>query len=83
MLAARAGAAQDALAGSWPATAAAAARRCCCPPGVADAALATNAAVRDSPTTPALRRYAGVVYDGLDYAAADPAEQRVAAPRAC
>jgi cytoplasmic iron level regulating protein YaaA (DUF328/UPF0246 family) len=48
------------------------------PAGVAADALATNAAVLDSPTTPALRRYAGVVYDGLGFAALAPAEQRVA-----
>jgi cytoplasmic iron level regulating protein YaaA (DUF328/UPF0246 family) len=52
------------------------------PAGVAADALATNAAVLDSPTTPALRRYAGVVYDGLGYAELTPAEQRVAG-RSC
>jgi cytoplasmic iron level regulating protein YaaA (DUF328/UPF0246 family) len=48
------------------------------PDGVAAAALAVNADLLDSPTTPALRRYAGVVYDGLGFAAMNPAEQRVA-----
>jgi cytoplasmic iron level regulating protein YaaA (DUF328/UPF0246 family) len=48
------------------------------PDGVAAAALAANAAVLDSPTTPALRRYAGVVYDGLAYSELTPAEQRIA-----
>jgi len=52
------------------------------PAGVAPDALAANAAVLDSPTTPALRRYAGVVYDGLDYAGLTVAEQRIA-DRAC
>jgi uncharacterized protein len=49
------------------------------PDGVAADALASDAAVRDSPTTPALRRYAGVVYDGLGFADLSAAEQRVAA----
>ena len=49
------------------------------PPGVAAEALATNRNVRRSPTMPALRRYAGVVYDGLDVAGLDAAAQRVAA----
>ena len=48
------------------------------PGGVAAAALAANAAVLDSPTTPALRRYAGVVYDGLGYAGLSEPEQRIA-----
>jgi len=52
------------------------------PAGVAADALAADAAVLDSPTTPALRRYAGVVYDGLGYAAMTDAERRVA-DRAC
>ncbi|SHG71742.1 hypothetical protein SAMN05443575_2618 [Jatrophihabitans endophyticus] len=55
-----------------------AARALVLPDGVAADALAANAAVRDSPTTPALRRYAGVVYDGLAYSASSAAEQRVA-----
>lgn len=49
------------------------------PAAVADDALAANRAVLDSHTTPALRRYAGVVYDGLAFATMTPAEQRVAA----
>ncbi len=48
------------------------------PAGVVDAALADNAHVLDAPTTPALRRYAGVVYDGLGFGALSPAQQRVA-----
>jgi cytoplasmic iron level regulating protein YaaA (DUF328/UPF0246 family) len=48
------------------------------PDGAATGALAANAAVLDSPTTPALRRYAGVVYDGLDFTAMSEAEQRLA-----
>jgi cytoplasmic iron level regulating protein YaaA (DUF328/UPF0246 family) len=48
------------------------------PDGVAAAALAANAAIESSPTTPALRRYAGVVYDGLDLAARSPAALRLA-----
>jgi hypothetical protein len=48
------------------------------PTGVADHALAVNAAVLDSPTTPALRRYAGVVYDGLAFDRLAPVEQRLA-----
>jgi cytoplasmic iron level regulating protein YaaA (DUF328/UPF0246 family) len=49
------------------------------PPGVADDALAANAAVLDSPTTPALRRYTGTVYEGLAVATLLPQEQRLAA----
>lgn len=49
------------------------------PDGVAADALAANACVLDSPTMPALRRYAGVVYDGLRFAHLPPAVQRVAA----
>ncbi|MEO6887165.1 MAG: peroxide stress protein YaaA [Jatrophihabitantaceae bacterium] len=37
------------------------------PPAVTADALAANAVVRTSPTTAALSRYAGVVYDGLAY----------------
>jgi hypothetical protein len=48
------------------------------PPGVAAAALAADRAVLDSRTTPALRRYAGVVYDGLDVDGLEPAAQRIA-----
>lgn len=45
----------------------AAARALLLPGGVAADALARDAAVGTSRTTPALRRYAGVVYDGLGY----------------
>jgi cytoplasmic iron level regulating protein YaaA (DUF328/UPF0246 family) len=48
------------------------------PPGVAAAALATNRAVATSPTTSALSRYAGIVYDGLDVAGLPEAVQRIA-----
>jgi cytoplasmic iron level regulating protein YaaA (DUF328/UPF0246 family) len=48
------------------------------PPGLAAAALATNRAVLDAPTSPALRRYAGVVYDGLEVASLPPAARRLA-----
>lgn len=48
------------------------------PDGVAAAALATDAAVLDARTMPALRRYAGVVYDGLHLDGLTPAEQRLA-----
>lgn len=49
------------------------------PDAVTAAALEANRRVLDSPTMPALRRYAGVVYDGLGYARLDAAQQRVAA----
>lgn len=49
------------------------------PAGVVDTALAANAAVLDARTTPALRRYSGVVYDGFAVATMSAAEQRVAA----
>lgn len=48
------------------------------PPAVADAALAADAAVFDSATMPALRRYTGVLYDGLDAGSLPAPEQRVA-----
>jgi len=48
------------------------------PPGVADDALTANAAVARSRTMPALRRYAGVVYDGLAYERLSPAAQKLA-----
>ena len=51
------------------------------PPAVAADALRADAAVRSTPTAPALRRYAGVLYDGLAAAALDAAEQRLAARR--
>jgi cytoplasmic iron level regulating protein YaaA (DUF328/UPF0246 family) len=77
-LAAARTAAIDALLELVGADATAAAQALLLPAGVAADALATNAAVLDSPTTPALRRYSGVVYDGLDHAHLAPAEQRVA-----
>ena len=49
------------------------------PPGVAATALAVNAAVPTAPTLPALARYAGIVYDGLGYAALPAPAQRLAA----
>ncbi len=49
------------------------------PPGTVDAALAANACVRTSATTPALRRYAGVVYEGLSYQSLPAQAQHVAA----
>jgi cytoplasmic iron level regulating protein YaaA (DUF328/UPF0246 family) len=48
------------------------------PDGVAADALAANATVLDAPTTRALHRYAGVVYDGLGFAQLSPVEQRLA-----
>jgi hypothetical protein len=48
------------------------------PAGVAADALRVNAAVAHAPTTPALRRYSGVVYDGLGYADLSAAAQRLA-----
>lgn len=48
------------------------------PPGLARDALAANAGVPEAPTMPALRRYAGVVYDGLAWGTLTPAAQRVA-----
>ena len=48
------------------------------PAGVVDDALADDARVLDARTSPALRRYAGVVYDGLAFDTLLPAEQRVA-----
>lgn len=48
------------------------------PPATVDAALAANAAVRGAATMPALRRYSGVVYDGIADAALDRDEQRLA-----
>ena len=55
-----------------------AARALALPPGVAADALAANAAVRLSRTMPALRRYTGVLYDGLGLDELAPAEQRLA-----
>lgn len=48
------------------------------PGGVADEALAVNREVSTSRTTPALRRYSGVVYDGLGFDAMPPPVQRLA-----
>jgi cytoplasmic iron level regulating protein YaaA (DUF328/UPF0246 family) len=49
------------------------------PPGAVDEALRANAAVHTSGTVPALRRYAGVVYDGLASCDLDVVQQRLAA----
>jgi cytoplasmic iron level regulating protein YaaA (DUF328/UPF0246 family) len=49
------------------------------PPAVAADALAANARVLDSATMPAIRRYAGVLYDALGFEQLPPAGQRVAA----
>lgn len=68
-------AALDALL-AGPAGAAAAALHL--PPAAVADALAANRAVRDAPTTPALRRYTGVVYAGLDVSALEPTVQRLA-----
>jgi uncharacterized protein len=46
------------------------------PPSVADSALATNRRAGTSPTLPAMRRYAGTVYQGLDVAALSPVAAR-------
>ncbi|MCW2494594.1 MAG: hypothetical protein JWQ77_518 [Jatrophihabitans sp.] len=51
------------------------------PPNVAAAAVAANTAVRDSPTVPALRRYAGIVYDGLGFQSLPAEVQRLAVRR--
>jgi len=48
------------------------------PASVADDALSANRIVRSSPTMPALRRYAGVVYDGLSFGDLEPRAQRLA-----
>src|SRR6185437_7127979 len=48
------------------------------PAGVAATALAADSAVLSAPTSPALRRYAGVVYDGLGFDALPPDVQRLA-----
>jgi cytoplasmic iron level regulating protein YaaA (DUF328/UPF0246 family) len=55
-----------------------AARELLIPDRVAAAALAANAAVRAAPTTPALRRYCGVIYEGLGYSELSTEAQRVA-----
>lgn len=56
-----------------------AARALLLPPSAAGAALPANRAVRTSATLPALRRYGGVVYEGLAAAGLDDAEHRAAA----
>ena len=48
------------------------------PPRVAGDAIAVNAALDDSPTLPALDRYAGVLYAGLDVPSLTPAQRRAA-----
>lgn len=57
----------------------AAARALLLPPATVDDALAANARVDVCGTLPALRRYAGVVYDGLAAAGLDEDEHRLAA----
>jgi cytoplasmic iron level regulating protein YaaA (DUF328/UPF0246 family) len=57
---------------------AAAIRALLLPPGVAEEALATNATAATGPTTPALSRYAGTVYDGLAFASLPEPERRLA-----
>lgn len=49
------------------------------PAGIAPAALAANAEVLDSPTTPALHRYTGTVYEGFAVSSLGADEQRLAA----
>ena len=49
------------------------------PPAAVDEALAANGRVLTSGTVPALRRYAGVVYDGLDAPNLSPGAARAAA----
>jgi hypothetical protein len=49
------------------------------PPATVDDALAANARIAGCGTVPALRRYAGVVYDGFAAAGLDEGEQRLAA----
>lgn len=58
-----------------------AARALLLPPGVAADALAADRAVRTAPTMPALRRYSGVVYDGLDLAGLSAPARRLAGRR--
>ncbi len=48
------------------------------PPGVVTQALAANRTVLSAPTMPALRRYRGVVYDGLDHTGLSPRARRLA-----
>lgn len=46
------------------------------PPGVVEAALATNAAILDAPTMPALDRFTGVLYDAFAPRTLTPAARR-------
>lgn len=46
------------------------------PPGVAEAALAANVAIRDAPTMPALDRFTGVLYDAFAPGTLPPAARR-------
>jgi hypothetical protein len=46
-----------------------------------DAEIARNAALRTSPTLPAIERYTGVLYDALDVASLTPGQRRRAARR--
>jgi cytoplasmic iron level regulating protein YaaA (DUF328/UPF0246 family) len=48
------------------------------PPSVAESALAVNRQVATAPTLPAMRRYAGTVYQGLAVAGLSPAATRLA-----
>lgn len=48
------------------------------PAGLAQEALDANGRVLDSPTTPALRRYCGTVYEGLSFDRLSPSAQRLA-----
>ncbi len=49
------------------------------PAGVVQAALQANATVLDTATTPALRRYRGIVYEGFAFGSLSAREQRCAA----
>lgn len=71
-------AAVDALAALVAGDPRAAAEALLLPAGAVSESLAADAAVLDSPTMPALRRYAGVVYGGLAFAAMSAPEQRLA-----
>lgn len=57
---------------------ASAARSLLLPPGVARDALAANAALTRAPTSVALRRYAGVLYEGLAFDALSPQARGIA-----
>lgn len=70
---------QDALARLLAGPRQAAAKALLLPPATVDDALEANARVAACGTLPALRRYAGVVYDGIAAAGLTPAEQRLAA----